>query len=556
MLNIIGTWVFRKFIWFVLILAGIIAFPYVSELEHMAQQTIAEVDNFNEGKAALKNFVDKLDADSQGRIDRAQHETDTKLQALIEEETKEITRLNEAIKPITVFDLAGKPIKDSAISILNNAELEAQLKYASWIKAGCEQIKTARDRLRSIQVQEAEINNKIAIYNQKKQVYDSATGIDSGSQAASKLISGVNKLTSWSGYEIKDNHKAFQDLDDLRAEIESDRKKLDDLRRAHDLPSNIQKPTSAEIMAKLQHVESQLKDHWLFTRIINPAKQNWPYALLLLLVGTMLSPISRVICFYLLAPVADRQAPIRWNAVSNTDEGIKESMASSTGISLKLNPGDILLSHHDYAKAIPKHCKADTQLVLAPTLYITSLLSGLFNLVRIEPTESATVEISSGHDGLNELICIELAEGTGLIIEPRSVVGVVIKKGGDVILSKRWALGKLQSWFKGQLRYISIAGPLTIILKGNRGVTVTPVHDELMIDPEHVVAFSSNLGYGTARTETFGGYYSRKKSLLKDRFIGNHGFVIHQEAGLDSNMSSKKSGLEGVVDGVLKAFGI
>lgn len=83
------------------------------------------------------------------------------------------------------------------------------------------------------------------------------------------------------------------------------------------------------------------------------------------------------------------------------------------------------------------------------------------------------------------------------------------------------------------------------------------VQDELLISPEYVLAFSANLGYGTSRTETFGGYFSRKKSLLKDRFVGDNGFVVHQEAASEtSSRQVKKSGLEGLMDGVLKAFGI
>lgn len=311
-----------------------------------------------------------------------------------------------------------------------------------------------------------------------------------------------------------------------------------------------------EMRSVLNKEKAALQDDWVYEHITQPVEQYWSSALFALVLALLFAPLSRVVCFYLLAPLATKQTPIQISTLAGSPDGSVQSSESNAGIKLNLKPSQVLLAHHDYTKAIPQNCSTSSQLLLDLESPLTSILAGLYNLVRVQTADATTVELSAGHDGLHELICIEIEKGDGIVVEPRNIVGIVVELGQKVTLEKHWALNKWQSWLKWQFRYITVSGPATVILKGGRGVVISAVDGSFMIPSDYVVAFSSNLGYTTSRTETFSGYYTRKKGLLNDRFIGDKGIVIHQEANYESSTHGKKSGLEGVVDGLLKAFGI
>lgn len=560
LLKDIGTWLVRKGIWFLIILIGCIAYwnlhPYWKKIEQEAKDAELVVTT----QQAILEELSALQTDSNKAIEAAQHESTVLLDQRIDKEIHEIQELTSKRDGVGGFGIS---------KIIKVKYLDFKLDFASWRKN--EFIRIRNERLNEAQRQtqiattRENLKHQKAAYSQLWAKHQEiTTGVNTGSNtldnASSQLISKANQLMAWSAYEIKDANASHKELVRINSEVVALQSELDHLLQPK---TSIANPMpSAEsfkdgIAGLVKNAIDAYERSWFHKRIVQPAEEFWPAALVAVILAIILSPLARLICFYLLAPMAAKQSPIRIEPDSNAEVIPNEGLESASGVSIRINPGEALLAHHDYIKAIPKQCVAHTQALLDRASMLTSALSGLYNLARIEPTEPVNVELSAGHDGLNELICIALPFGSGLVIEPRNLVGVVAKQGQSVLLKKHWSLGKLQSWLKWQFRHITISGPLTVILKGGRGVVVTPIHDELLIAPDYVVAFSSNLDFGTSRTETFAGFYSRKKSLLNDRFSGNRGLVIHQEANLSAGTTRvQKSGLEGIMDGVLKAFGI
>ena len=559
MLKDIGAWITRKAIWFLLILIGFIAYWNLHTVWEDLERQVAEATTASTEAPKAKYELEKFRAESIKLVEDAKFLSKDKLDHRIYAEELRIQALQKAREEAQGFGIS-KAIKRELI--------EGQLALSNWLLRECS---AARNKLlndeekrRLRPIKEAELQQRESEYARKKAAYDQIPiGFGENSTVnsiASSGISMLNKLTAATDWEIKDPGSAYRELESLNKDITVRRNELEDWR--HPSASQVSPIPSANLwLNKIDSLEqsatARLKSSWVHAHVIQPAAAYWPAALLTLTLAIVLSPLARVICYYVLAPLASRQSSIIFWKAKGPGNDLCTLSNCSTSFTLHLQKGDALLIHHDYAKTIPSLCRSTTQTILDKHSPITSFFSGLYNLLRIEPKEDVSLEISSGHDGLNELIYINLEKDTEIVIEPRSIVGATLKEGQEVILRKIWAVGKLQSWLKGQFRHVAIRGPLRLIVKGGRGVTVSPVEDELRIPSEYVIGFSTNLGYATERTETFGGYYSRKKPLLNDRFTGSNGVVIHQEANYKASSSHvKKGGLEGLMDGVLKAFGI
>lgn len=559
MLKDIGAWITRKAIWFLLILIGFIAYWNLHPVWEDLERQVAEATTASTEAPKAKSELEDIKATSIKIVEDAKFLSKNELDQRIYTEELRILALQKALEEAQGIGIS-KAIKRELI--------EGKLALSDWVKRECT---AARSKLLNddekrllVPIKEAELRQRESDYARKKAAYDQIPiGFGENSTVnsiASSGISMLNKLTAATEWEIKDPGSAYRELESLNKDITARRNELEAWRhptasQASPIPSTglwLNKIASLE-----QSATARLKSSWVHAHIIQPAAAYWPATLLTLILAIVFSPLARVICYYVLAPLASRQSPIILGKAKGTGTDISTLSNCSTSFTLNLQKSDALLIHHDYAKTIPSLCRSTTQTILDKRSPITSFFSGLYNLLRIEPKEDVSLEISSGHDGLNELIYINLEKDAEIVIEPRSIVGATLKEGQEVILRKIWAIGKLQSWLKGQFRHVAIRGPLRLIVKGGRGVTVSPVEDELRTTSEYVIGFSTNLGYATERTETFGGYYSRKKPLLNDRFTGSNGVVIHQEANYKASSSHvTKGGLEGLMDGVLKVFGI
>ena len=86
--------------------------------------------------------------------------------------------------------------------------------------------------------------------------------------------------------------------------------------------------------------------------------------------------------------------------------------------------------------------------MLNPRLPLASIASGMFALTRVRPEgDTGThVVVSSQDDALGEVGVIELPEGAAMVIQPRSLAGIVKREGLPIAMTRHWRLGSLHAW--------------------------------------------------------------------------------------------------------------
>jgi uncharacterized protein (AIM24 family) len=295
-------------------------------------------------------------------------------------------------------------------------------------------------------------------------------------------------------------------------------------------------------------------------RLLNAAQAALPTALWIL-VGLMLAPIFiKAFLYFALAPLAGRLAPIR---ILPDREARDTSAAGPSAVSLPLDvqPGEEILVHADFLQSSSHPARKQTQWFLNPQLPFTSIASGMFILTRIRPESDADtrVVVSSQNDAFGEVGAVRVPERAAMVVQPRSLAGIVKRVGSPVSVTRHWRLGSLHAWLTLQLRYLAFHGPCTLILKGCRGVRAErpdPGRPRL-INQAATLGFSANLDYRNTRCKTFVSYLRGKEALFNDLFAGGPGIFVYEEMPAGGRRAGIVGrGLEGVLDALLKAFGI
>ena len=127
------------------------------------------------------------------------------------------------------------------------------------------------------------------------------------------------------------------------------------------------------------------------------------------------------------------------------------------------------------------------------------------------------------------------------------------------LLAEPTRLASLHAWLTLQLRYLVFHGPCRLILKGCRGVRAEEPRagQPRVINQAATIGFSANLEYRTTRCETFVPYLRGQAELFDDQFAGGPGRLVYEEVpGGNRRGGVTGRGLEGLMDGLLKAFGI
>ena len=280
-----------------------------------------------------------------------------------------------------------------------------------------------------------------------------------------------------------------------------------------------------------------------------------------ILAGVMLAPVLiKALLYFVLAPLAQALRPIRI-LPDDRAPAIPPPLRSAVSLSVEVAPDEEILVHPDFVQSSSLPARKQTQWFLNARLPFSSLAAGLFALTRIRPegAEPTRVVVSSQNDPLGEIGLIELPAGAAMVVQPRSLAGVVKPVGVPVRITRHWRLGSLHAWLTLQLRYLVFHGPCRLILKGCRGVRAEQPEPgrPRLINQSATLGFSANLDYRNTRCETFVAYLRGKEDLFNDLFAGGPGWFVYEElpaAGRRAGLTGR--GLEGVTDAVLKAFGI
>ncbi|KKO64968.1 hypothetical protein VM94_01673 [Janthinobacterium sp. KBS0711] len=335
---------------------------------------------------------------------------------------------------------------------------------------------------------------------------------------------------------------------------------------ARPAPFSIDEQALAGALAPIQKAiaagENQLARNWI-ARWRAPVLDVAPTAALLVLSAIFLPAAIKAFFYFVLAPVAARLPPLSiarelqlpGSSLPLPPQG--ESRISAVSQALQLQPGQRMLIHPEYLQASPVSSTKRTQWLLDWRFPFTSLAAGMVALTRLESGEPASVTLSASDDPLQEVAIVHLPAGSALVFQPRGLVGLICDAGQPLALSSHWRLGSLHAWLTLQLRFIVFRGPVTLIVRGCRGVRLERAGQGRSISQSATLGFSTDVLYSTLRSETFIPYLRGQQALLNDRFDGGNGVYLYEETPRHGKQPGKVgSWFEGFTDAILKVFGI
>jgi hypothetical protein len=289
-----------------------------------------------------------------------------------------------------------------------------------------------------------------------------------------------------------------------------------------------------------------------------------PVALGILCSLILLPLAGKVLYYFVLAPIAGRLPAIYIGkgAPGMIDLPHQAGMprnshgVSSVSQSITVDASEELLVHPEYMQSASSSGKKDTKWLVNWSYPFTCLASGLVAMTRIRPSQPEEVVISSSVDPLDEIALIALPAGAAMVFQPRSLVGFKSPKNYPVTIHRHWRIASLHAWLTLQFRYLVFTGPVTLIVKGCRGVRIEAAGGR-SISQYATLGFSANVGYSTIRSEPFVPYLTSKQALFHDRFEGNSGIFVYQETPrIEMRQSAASRGSEAVLEAMLKAVGI
>ncbi len=276
-------------------------------------------------------------------------------------------------------------------------------------------------------------------------------------------------------------------------------------------------------------------------------------ALLLILATPYL---IRLLCFFVLAPIAMRRPSIRLTVPGGRGADIPPAPRSATSVTIRLETGEELLVRQDYLQTSSEAGAKRTQWLLDRRHPLTSLVTGLTFLTHIRGDGQATT-ISAVRDPFSEVTVLTLPEGASCVLQPRALAAVAQPIGRPLHVTSQWRLGSLNAWLTLQFRYLIFHGPVRLVLKGGRGIRVEAAEQGRVFGQDQLVGFSADLAYSVTRTETFWPYFLGREQLLKDRVQAGAGMLIIEEAPMSTRKDGEvRHGIEGTIDAVMKAFGL
>jgi uncharacterized protein (AIM24 family) len=292
--------------------------------------------------------------------------------------------------------------------------------------------------------------------------------------------------------------------------------------------------------------------------------RNYAWHAFWLVVVISLTPLLlKAFWYYVMAPLAARRPPIQLvpaaappRAEVRADAaGDHQGRISTVSKALALAAGEELLVHPEFIQSLSHAGAKRTRWLLSRRLPFTSFASGMVALTRVSGA-GATCTVASKKDPFAELAIIDLAAGESLVLQPRSLAGIVQSTVQPLRIVPRWNLG-LGALITLQFRYLVFEGPARLVVAGCRGVRQEPASPGRSIDQNQTIGFSAHLAYAPRRSETFGAYLLGVNGLFNDSFAGGDGIFVYEEmpySGRRSGLSGR--GLEGVTDVLLKFFGI
>ena len=308
---------------------------------------------------------------------------------------------------------------------------------------------------------------------------------------------------------------------------------------------------------RLRRAETTAAQNWLWQayRQVRPVL---PLAFAVLAGWWLVPAAMRALFYFVLAPLAERRPAM----VINASQGIAlptrdGALISALSHRLTLAPDQELLIRPDY-------CQSQAAGVLFTTRWLfdwrnpfTSIAAQLYMLKRVRTRHAAEIVVSATADALDEVALLEIGPGGAMVLQPRALVGMLYKAGQRPTIRSHWRLGTLHAWLTLQLRYLAFEGPVTLIVKGCRGVRLESALSGRSISQDATLGFSANARYATVRADPFIPYLRGRQPLFHDQFDGPMACYLYEEVPRNARRDAgQRNPLEGLLDAGLKAFGI
>lgn len=293
-------------------------------------------------------------------------------------------------------------------------------------------------------------------------------------------------------------------------------------------------------------------------RILLWGREALPAAICLFVLIVATPWLLKTVIYFGVAPLVEKLPPVR--IIDREPESTPSFKPSAVSTEITIQPGEELLVHADFLQGLSQDAEKKTCLFLNWRLPVSSALSKMILLTSVTPAgkESTQVIISSTKDALGEVGILTLPEGSAMVMQPRALAGVVKPVSEPIRISSEWRIRSLHSWFTLQLRYLVFHGPCLLIVKGCRGVKVESLDGarSRLIDHSATIGFSAHLDYSNTRCETFIPYLRGQKDLFKDLFGGHKGVFLYEETPNSGDSARRGLGIESLLEGILKIFGL
>ncbi len=557
----IAIWVFRHFVLFIIIVGILTAATFI-------QKTITEWSSLNTERTSLQadqrhleEYLRTAKAGLSNRLALLKNASENALDARIAAVDKEIGE-----KTLEQQKIPGLPELFKSGSVQSSIAARIKLDLAINL------LQQERDHLIALSSTIREPGNleqlrqkHIAAYTQLKQ---NETEQDILRRSNPFLVHVPASAPNRKLNQLRELHQQLEQ-DNRTAHENHKRREISAKTAAAAAQSfNIREDQLKAIVRPLQSAiddrEKSIRDNWI-SRFSQPVI-NVLHSAALILLAIVLTPLAIKVAFYfVLAPLASRRPPIcilpRAAGIvkiqsGNTDD--RPGQLSSVSQRITLAESEELLIHPEYLQSSPVNARMDTKWLLDWSLPFSSLASGMLALSRIRCADDlAPIVISSTRDPLSEVGILALPEGSAIVFQPRSLVGVVYSNDKPLQITRHWRLTSLHSWLTLQLRYMVFHGPSKLIVKGCRGARLEEATSGRRINQTATMGFSANLMYSTTRCETFAPYLMGEQSLFLDSFSGTPGVYVYEEMprfGQKRGITGR--GIEGIFDSFLKIFGI
>ncbi len=571
LLRALIKWVGQRFVWFVLIVAVLMAGAYLKEEFDEFRVSHSQLADLKGGKQGLEGHVRAMEQEVTARAREFEKASLGKLDAriaAIDQAIREKTaqqggaNLPLVLKLAVGSDFVGHFRRDIEIKVLKQErDYLAGLRAVAAALTEHDKGVAELERLRRAHVQ---------VYGRLKDNEVSRDQIRSSHPVAANIPGTsphglLEPLAAAHAGLSAQNQAAFEAYERQRAATAMF--KMPAVPPAFTLKQEQIRETLAPLEARIKALQKNT-----VAVLWESAARVLPAALGILLALMLLPVAIKAFFYYVLAPLAARRAPVHLlpgasGVLMNAEGGaIGSDNASASAVSqtVSVDENHELLIDPAYLQSASVAGAKQTKWLLDWSHPLTSLASGMFALTRIRAAVPEAVVISATSDPLSEVGVLALPATSAFVLQPRSLVGVLQPRDQSLRITSHWRLGTLHGWLTLQLRYLVFHGPATLIIKGCRGIRVERAgangesgEGGRRINQAATMGFSANLQYSTTRAATFFPYLTGKQGLLDDSFAGADGYYVYEEvpsAGGKAGVSGR--GLEGFTDAVLKVFGI